>query len=103
MSKEFFEDLRAYGVETVTFTLDATPKATRFAIYQEESDALINAYDPDTKAKLVSSDINQERITINIDDVTLLGGVRIELHSSASNNEGNYSFKNIVFGFEKIV
>ncbi len=109
LSKAFFDDLRAFGVKTITFTLDThddSNKKMRFALYQEElidgEEVLLDAYDPDTKTKLTSSDINQTRITINIDDVTPNGGVRIELYNSASSKEGNYVFENVVFGFETI-
>ena len=103
LSEQFFDDLRGFGVKTITFTLDSHDKKMRFALYQEESDALLPAYDPTTKEPLTSSDINQTRITINIDEVTPNGGVRIELHQSASSNTGNYVFENVVFGFETVV
>ena len=103
LSEQFFDDLRGFGVKTITFTLDSHDKKMRFALYQEESDELLPAYDPTTKEQLKSSDINQTRITINIDEVTPNGGVRIELHQSASSNAGNYVFENVVFGFETVV
>ena len=108
LSELFFDDLRAYGVKTITFTFDSNSKNIRYALYQEESDEYLTAYaledeeDPTSWEKLSSSRIEVERITINIDDVTPNGGVRIELHNSAYSSNGDYVFRDVVFGFESV-
>ena len=105
LSKEFFEELRAYGVQSITFdfhTGEGSGKEIRYNVYQEE---LINGqktrlpvYDQD--GNKITSDVYVHQITIYLEDVTRGGGVAIELHSSSSNNTGIYHFGNVSFGFD---
>lgn len=107
LSKYFFDHLRAYGVDTVTFTLrtgDSKNKTIRYAIYQEELDAngrdqLLDVYNTAGEKLLDSSNVEEERVTLKLLDITHAGGVRIELHNSASSNVGDYVFENIEFTF----
>lgn len=109
LSKAFFEDLRAYGVESVTFdfhTAENTNKQIAFEAYQEElidgERAELPVYDGVTGERLVASGgkgIETERVKIYLDDVTRGGGVTLIVHNSSSSNTGTYHFGNVVFGF----
>lgn len=99
LSQEFFAKLHAYGVETVTFSF-----------YSQKNGSQISAYDmykgnTDTKMPFTTTtdENGEERVTIKISDLLQNGvvgyGVRLDIHSSASSNIGNYVFKNVIFGF----
>ena len=100
LSKDFFANLHAFGVETVSFSF-----------YAEKNGSLISAYemykgdtDIDMPFTKTPSETDEHRITIKIAD--LLGtdgmvqyGIRIEIAKKASSNVGDYIFKDVTFGF----
>ncbi len=105
LSKHFFEELRAFGVESVSFdfhTGEQSGKQMRFYVYQEEDEDLpFPIYDGETGEKLTDGggEIKAARITIYLADVTPGGGVLIEVHQSSSSNQGIYHFGHIGFTF----
>ena len=105
LSKHFFDQLRAFGVESVSFdfhTGEQSGKAMKFYVYQEEDeDAPFPVYDATGTNKLTDGGdmITASRITIYLEDVTPNGGVLIEVHQSSSSNKGIYHFGHIGFTF----
>ena len=105
LSKQFFEKLRAFGVESIVFDFHTAPdsgKQMKFEAYQEEDKtAPVNIYDATTNELLNKNgqSVTSPRIKIYIRDVTEGGGVLIVIDQSASSNQGKYHFGNITFTF----
>ncbi len=102
LSKEFFTHLHAYGVETVTFTLDTgegNNNKIRYAIYGADG-TYLPVYDEYGEDQLSSDDVRDTRVMIKIKDIHERGSsVRIEMHNSASSSDAHYTFRDVVFGF----
>ena len=103
LSKEFFDKLRAFGVESVSFdfhTAESSGKEMKFYAYQEEDTSLrLPVYDG-TTGELLSDGLHTvERIKLYLSDITPGGGVLLEVHQSSSSNQGDYHFGNISFEF----
>ena len=103
LSKEFFDKLRAFGVESVSFdfhTAESSGKEMKFYAYQEEDTSLrLPVYDG-TTGELLSNGLHTvERIKLYLKDITPGGGVLLEVHQSSSSNQGDYHFGNISFEF----
>lgn len=106
LSKHFFDQLRAFGVESISFdfhTAEESGKAMRFYVYQEEDESLdLPVYSADGKTQLTKKsgvEISAERITVKIADITPGGGLLIEVHQSSSSNKGIYHFGHMTFTF----
>lgn len=105
LSKHFFDQLRAFGVESISFdfhTAEDSGKPIRFYVYQEEdTDLDLPVYDATGKTQLNknSNELTAERITLYLKDITEGGGVLIEVHQSSSSNTGSYHFGNMTFTF----
>ncbi len=105
LSQHFFEHLRAFGVESVSFdfhTAEQSGKAMKCYFYQEEDEDLpLPVYDAETGRKLTDGggQVTVERVKLYLADITPGGGVLIEVHQSSSSNKGIYHFGNIEFTF----
>ena len=104
LSQHFFEQLRAFGVESITFdfhTSEDSGKQMRFNAYQEEDmDAHLPVYDGITGEYLGDyGDHTASRVTLYLADITPGGGVLLEVHQSSSSNTGTYHFGHVEFGF----
>ena len=103
LSKSFFDQLRAFGVESVSFdfhTAEESGKQMKFYVYQEEDRSLpLPVYDGITGEKLQDGLHTAERIKLYLSDITEGGGVLLEVHQSSSSNQGMYHFGNISFEF----
>lgn len=106
LSKDFFEQLRAFGVESIIFSFHAAPESKKDAsynLYQEEDTTLdLPAYDATTGAELTGKTIDSSvhgRIQIYLRDITPEGGVLIEVTTSSTSNIGAYHFGEIDFTF----
>lgn len=103
LSKEFFDQLRAFGVESISFdfhTAENSGKEMKFHAYQEEDTSLsLPVYDAETGAKLNGDWYTATRVKIYIKDITEGGGVLLEVHQSSSSNQGSYHFGNMTFQF----
>ena len=99
LSKDFFANLHAYGVETVSFSFYAKKNGQYVSAY--------NMYKGDTDIDMPftdsPTDTEKDRVTINISDLMVDGavvyGLRIEIENKASSNIGDYIFENLTFGF----
>ena len=99
LSREFFENLYAYGVETVSFSFYAEKKGQYVSSY--------TMYKGDTDVKMpyvsVATETEKSRVEIKISDLmengVVVHGLRIEIGSKASSNVGDYIFENVSFGF----
>ena len=100
LSREFFEHLHAYGVETVSFSFYARKNGQYRSSY--------TMYKGDTEERMpytsVPSETEKHRVQIEIsellgEDGHVLYGIRIEIGSNASAKEGDYIFENVMFGF----
>lgn len=103
LSKDFFDQLRAFGVESVSFdfhTAEDSGKEMKFYAYQEEDTALrLPVYDG-TTGELLSDGLHTvKRVKLYLSDITPGGGVLLEVHQSSSSNQGKYHFGNISFEF----
>ena len=103
LSKEFFDQLRAFGVESVSFdfrTAESSGKQMKFYAYQEEDTSLrLPVYDDETGALLDDGLHTVSRVRLYLEDITPGGGVLLEVHQSSSSNTGAYHFGNISFAF----
>lgn len=103
LSKEFFDQLRAFGVESVSFdfhTAEDSGKEMKFYAYQEEDTSLrLPVYDAETGVLLDDGLHTVKRVKLYLEDVTEGGGVLLEVHQSSSSNQGKYHFGNITFEF----
>ncbi len=112
LTKEFFEELRAYGVEAITFTFTTgaeTNKKVAYNVLQEELEEgdpnlYVTVYPEggikgttDPIGNSGNSTVKDNRIKIYLEDITPKGGLVIRLHQSSSSNEGNYIFEDVVF------
>ena len=99
LSKEFFANLYAYGVETVSFSFYAQKNGQYVSAY--------TMYKGDTDEEMPFTEIPTEteksRVEIRIADLMENGevqyGLRIEIAKKASSNIGDYIFENVSFGF----
>lgn len=100
LSKSFFDQLRAFGVESMIFRLDTSEgsNSMRFQAYQEESQSKIPIYDAET-GKEVGKNASVEKAQIFLKNITPGGGVLIEIDQSSSSSTGNYEFGEISFTF----
>lgn len=100
LSKEFFANLHAFGVSTVTFSAYAIKNGKQEISVQ-------NMYIGDTGTKMPFTDVSTEtekhRLQINISDLMVDGvvthGIKFVFPSNVSSNEGAYKFENVIFGF----
>ncbi|MBE7101046.1 MAG: hypothetical protein E7364_05485 [Clostridiales bacterium] len=105
LSKAFFEDLRAFGVTSMTFDFH-TPAGDnnkiKYNVYQEEliDGELTRLPVYDQLGNKITNQVTEHKITVYLEDITRGGGVSIELDPSASDKDGNYHFGSINFGFE---
>ena len=103
LSKEFFDKLRAFGVESVSFdfhTAENSGKQMKFYAYQEEDTSLrLPVYDDETGELLGDGLHVIKRVKLYLDDITPGGGVLLEVHQSSSSNTGDYHFGHISFTF----
>ena len=100
LSKDFFANLHAFGVETVSFSF-----------YAEKNGSYISAYemykgDTDIDMPYTDTPTDTERYRVTVRLADLLGadgmvqyGIRIEIAKKASSNIGDYVFENVTFGF----
>ena len=100
LSKVFFANLYAYGVETVSFSFYAKKNGQYVSAY--------NMYKGDTDIDMPfiesPTDTEEYRVTIKIADLMdengiVQYGVRLEIENNASSNVGDYIFENVTFGF----
>lgn len=100
LSKVFFANLYAYGVETVSFSFYAKKNGQYVSAY--------NMYKGDTDIDMPfiesPTDTEEYRVTIKIADLMdengiVQYGVRLEIENKASSNVGDYIFENVTFGF----
>ena len=102
LTKIFFDELRAYGVESLEFdfhTSENSNKKMRFEAYQEEDHKLpLKIYDAET-GELNPAPHEMKRVKIFLDDITPGGGVLIEIDQSSSSNKGEYHFGHVTFNF----
>ena len=103
LSKEFFDQLRAFGVESVSFdfhTAESSGKQMKFYAYQEEDTSLrLPVYDGETGELLDDGVHTVKRVKLYLSDITPGGGVLLEVHQSSSSNQGDYHFGHISFEF----
>lgn len=103
LSKEFFDKLRAFGVESISFdfhTAEDSGKTMKFYVYQEEDDSLrLPVYDAETGELQRDVLIQIKRIKLYLSDITPGGGVLLEVHQSSSSSQGDYHFGHITFEF----
>lgn len=99
LSKDFFANLHAYGVETVSFSFYAEKNGqyiSSYTMYKGDTDIDM----PFTKTPTETDD---NRVTIKISDLMEEGavvyGLRFEIGNNASKNIGDYIFKDVTFGF----
>ncbi len=100
LSKEFFANLHAYGVSTVSFSFYAVKNGS-------DLHAVHNMYKGDTSTKMPYTEVPTEeeeyRVQIKISDLMVDGvvayGIRFEIPSNVSSKDGTYKFENINFGF----
>ncbi len=103
LSRVFFEDLRAFGVTSMTFdfhTPEGSNKQIKYDVYQEElieDGERIPVYD--SEGNKILGEVQEHQITIYLEDITRGGGVSIVLNPSSSDRDGMYHFGSIVFGF----
>lgn len=108
LTKEFFEELRAYGVEAITFTFTTgteTNKNVAYNVLQEENGigknaSYVKVYNPANGNALQNSnnkDIKQTRIKIYLEDITPQGGLLFLIAESSSSSNGNYIFEDVEF------
>lgn len=106
VTEEFFDELRAYGVETITFTFSTDPesnKKPKYTIYQAEDHTKpLPIYDVNGKelsgANEVPQEIKVSRITIYLEDITRGGGLHIRPANSMTNNTADFVFLDVEFG-----
>ncbi len=101
LSKHFFDELRAFGVESVSFDFHGTGNKEQltYMMYQEKDlEAELKVYDDVTGARLTGS-YTSKRVRLYLKDITEGGGVLIELAPNSSSNKGVYHFGNITFNF----
>ncbi|MBR2442187.1 MAG: hypothetical protein IKB20_03895 [Clostridia bacterium] len=108
LSKHFFDHLRAFGVESVSFDFHSSKDITggmKFDAYQEEyyhtdgeADHPLPIYDENGVLQEYPP-YNLKRVMIKIADVTPDGGVLIEIDQSMSSNKGEYHFGHVEFHF----
>ena len=101
LSKEFFDKLRAFGVESITFDFDTAGtggKKMQYYVYEEDEETPIRVFDAATGTAYNSGLVSATRITIYLDDIKQ-AGVFLEVHQSSSSNQGAYEFGNITFAF----
>lgn len=99
LSKDFFVNLYAYGVETVSFSFYAKKNGQYVSAY--------NMYKGNTDIDMpfteIPTDTEKDRVMIKISDLMVDGavayGLRIEIENKASSNVGDYIFENVTFGF----
>lgn len=103
LSKEFFDKLRAFGVESVSFdfhTAESSGKQMKFYAYQEEDTSLRLPVYNDETGELLSDGLHTvNRVRLYLKDITPGGGVLLEVHQSSSSNTGAYHFGHISFAF----
>ena len=103
LSKEFFDQLRAFGVESISFdfhTAESSGKQMKFYAYQEEDTSLrLPVYDGETGELLNDGMHTVSRVKLYLSDITAGGGVLLEVHQSSSSNTGAYHFGHITFEF----
>lgn len=106
LSKDFFEQLREFGVESISFDFHSAPgskKEASYRVFQEEdTSAEMPVYDAETGEELTGKIIDStehERIKIYLEDITVEGGVLIEVTTNSTSNLGQYHFGNIQFTF----
>ena len=99
LSKEFFANLHAYGVETVSFSFYAKKNGqlmSDYTMYKGETDE-------EMPYEEVPTDAEEYRVQVKISDLMVNGvvtyGIRIKIAKKASSNTGNYTFENVEFGF----
>ena len=99
LSVDFFKDLYAYGVSTVSFSFYALKNGKNenydYTMYKGNTDEKLPFRDVSTN--------DDHRVEINISDLMVDGvvvySVRIDLGNSSSSKDGNYFFENVEFGF----
>ena len=99
LSKDFFANLHAYGVETVSFSFYAKKNGQYVSAY--------NMYKGNTDIDMpfteIPTDTEKDRVMIKISDLMVDGvvayGLRLEIGNNASSNIGDYIFENVTFGF----
>jgi hypothetical protein len=116
LTKIFFDELRAYGVESMTFRFHCTNNKTiKYNMYQEETYAgdkvPVKVYVQNNKGEWILDppgstaedygdyEHKAEEIRLYLKDITPGGGVLIELDQSASSNKGEYHFGHVKFEF----
>ena len=114
LSQHFFEHLRAFGVESIIFSFHAAPESKKDASYnlyqEEDTSKCVPAYDAETKealfvkkeTELIGQTIDStehKKIQIYLKDITVGGGVLIEVTTDSTNNLGQYHFGDISFTF----
>ena len=112
ITETFFDELRAYGVETITFTF-ATQRGgnkegnVKYHIYQQENHNIpLPVYYTDANGKLTligntdtSVDyITYPRVTIYLNDITPGGGLTFNPAPSMTSNTAEFAFLNVKFG-----
>lgn len=100
LSKDFFANLHAYGVETVSFSFYAVKNGSDlYPVY--------NMYKGNTDDDMPYTETPTEteayRVTIKISDLMVDGlvayGIRFEIPSNVSSKDGSFMFENVAFGF----
>ena len=103
LSEEFFNQLRAFGVESISFdfhTAESSGKQMKFYAYQEEDTSKrLPVYDAETGELLDEGLHTVMRVKLYLKDITLGGGVLLEVHQSSSSNTGSYHFGNLSIEF----
>ncbi len=115
LSKEFINELRAFGVESMTFNFHTAPEDNNkmaFTAYQynaeNNTDSALNLYhtseDGTISKNAITGEIKEQKynplkFTVYLKDITSENTIKFKLSNSASSNQGAYHFGEITFGF----
>ena len=113
ITEKFFDEIRAYGVETITFTFATKIGSNKqnniaYNIYQQEDKdenvkKPLPVYYTDNQGKIQSIDaahslIEVPRVTIYLKDITPGGGLLFDPAPKMSSNTAEFGFLNVEFG-----
>ena len=111
ITEKFFDEIRAYGVETITFTF-ATQRGgnkegnIKYHIYQQEDEDHVKPlpvyYTDDNgviqKIDAANQEVTVPRVTIYLKDITPGGGLTFNPAPAMTSNTAEFAFLNVEFG-----